>query len=360
MASLGRILFALHLVFLLLAGIFFFSSFAGFTGSGYVITSTIVVILLWGTFGGLTVNAIILSYGVAQETGDASQALQWTKWLFGTVTALSALTGLGLAFLSFVGCGPVWLPSLYHWTGMIGTILGFVAFFLVLPLVVRACMDENNEYAAFSAWGWIVFVPLGVVVLWGLAWLIPFLILKDSVNVSEYLAKDHVYKLPFLKGESSWVIQGNNTSLDHQASDLGQKFAWDFRRPCGTPVLAARNGTIARVVDTNSDFGSNATNNQIQVNHADGTAAFYLHIEKGSIPARFRTIGAAVKQGQQIANAGCVGISLTGHIHFEVRQSAASVPTSVPTIGVSFTDVTDDNGIPRTFSSYTSGNVQVP
>jgi len=358
--TLGRTLFALHLIFLLLAGVFFFSSFAGFTGSGYVIASTLVVIVLWGVFAGLTVNAIRLAYGLAQGTGDTSQALGWTKWLFGTVTALSAFTGLGLAFLSFVGCGPYWLPSLYHWGGMIGTILGFLCFFLVLPLVVRACMDENNEYAAFSAWGWIVFVPLGVVVAWGLAWLIPYLMLKDSVNVSEYPAANHIYKLPFPSGESSWVIQGNNTSFDHQASDLGQKFAWDFRRPCGTPLLAARNGTIARVIDGNSDFGSNATNNMVQINQADGTAAYYLHLEKGSIPARFRTIGTPVSQGQQIANVGCVGISLTGHIHFEVRQRPASTPTSVPTIGVSFTDFTDDNGIPRTFSSYTSKNAQVP
>src|SRR5215475_7190433 len=180
MAALGRTLFAIHSIFFLLAAIFFFSSFAGFTGSGYVIASTILVIVLWGVFGGLTFHAIVLAYRLAKETGEETEALAWTKWLLGAVTALSAFTGLGLAFLSFVGCGPYFLPGLYHWGGMIGTILGFLALFLVLPLVVRACLDENNEYAAFSAWGWIVFVPLGVVVAWGLAWLIPYLMLKDS------------------------------------------------------------------------------------------------------------------------------------------------------------------------------------
>jgi predicted aspartyl protease len=40
---------------------------------------------------------------------------------------------------------------------------------------------------------------------------------------------------------------------------------------------------------------------------------------------------------------------MTGHIHFMVKTGAS-------TIGVSFTDVADDSGIPRTFSSYTSGN----
>jgi hypothetical protein len=44
---------------------------------------------------------------------------------------------------------------------------------------------------------------------------------------------------------------------------------------------------------------------------------------------------------------------MTGHIHFMVRKNGTS-------IGVSFTDVTDDKGIPRTFCSYTSGNRRVP
>jgi murein DD-endopeptidase MepM/ murein hydrolase activator NlpD len=64
-------------------------------------------------------------------------------------------------------------------------------------------------------------------------------------------------------------------------------------------------------------------------------------------------MGVVVKQGDQIARVGSVGNSLTGHIHFMVKQSGT-------TIGVSFTDVNDDNGIPRTFSSYTSGNRRVP
>ena len=62
-----------------------------------------------------------------------------------------------------------------------------------------------------------------------------------------------------------------------------------------------------------------------------------------------------MRVGDQIAEAGCVGLSLTGHIHFMVRPSVGGT-----TVGVSFIDVSDDNGIPRTFSSYTSGNRKVP
>lgn len=347
-------LFVAHIVFLVLAGILVGSSFGGFLGSGYMIVSAILVIVLWGVFAGLMINAVRLANSVANDSGELTQALMWAHWLFFTVTALSAVTGLGLAFLSFVGCGPLWLPNLYHWCGMIGTILGFLAFFL-LPVFVRASVGETNHYATYSRWGWIVFMPTAVAVAWGLAWLIPYLLLKGDVNVSEYKAQEHVYQLPFPGGESSWVIQGNNSGFNHNDAHFGQKFAWDFRRRCGTPVLAARAGKIAAVPDDTHD-GIGGPNNQIQISHKDNTVAFYLHIQKGSVPARLRTVNAIVNQGDEIAEVGCVGNSLTGHVHFMVRPTT----TGATTIGVSFTDVSDDNGIPRAFGSYTSGNRRVP
>jgi hypothetical protein len=355
MVALGRTLLGVHVLFLVLAGILIGGSFGGFLGSGYMIASALLVIVLWGVFAGLTINAVRLAKGVANNAGDATQALMWAKWLFFTVIILSGFTGLGLAFLSFVGCGPLWLPSLYHWSGMIGTILGFVAFFL-LPVVVCACVGDAGGYATPHRWWVVAVAPTAVAVGWGLVWLIPYLVLTGGVNVSEYKAKDHTYKLPFPGGESSWVIQGNNSSFNHNNANLGQKFSWDFRRRCGTPVLAAHDGTIATLPDDTHD-GMGGPNNQIQVNQADGTVAFYLHIQNGSVPARLRTVGAIVKQGDEIAKVGSVGNSLTGHIHFMVRQSTAATAT---TIGVSFTDVSDDNGIPRTFGSYTSGNRIVP
>jgi len=236
---------------------------------------------------------------------------------------------------------------------MIGTILGFLAFFL-LPVLVRACVGETDDYATFHHWWWVVFMPLGVATLWGLAWLIPYLIVKGDINESDYSAANHVYKLPFPGGESTWVIQGNNTSLNHNddpANNSFQKYSWDFRRRCGTPVLAARDGTITTLPDDSHD-GMGGPNNQIQVDQG-GTVAYYLHIEKGSVPAKLRVIGSKVKAGDEIAKVGSVGNSMTGHIHFMVKNGTK-------TVAVSFTDVTDDKGIPRTFHSYTSGNRKVP
>jgi hypothetical protein len=351
MVVLGRTLFGVQIGFLALAGILIGCSFGGFLGSGYMITSAVLVILLWGTFAGLMVNAVRLAVGLTNETSDLTETLTWANRLFLTLMILAPVTGLGLAFLSFVGCGPLWIPGLYHWSAMIGTILSFAVFFL-LPWFVRRCVGET-DYPACHHWAMDVFMPLGVVVVWGLAWLIPYLMLKGDITLSDYSAKNRVYQLPFPGGDGSWVIQGNNSGFNHNDSDLGQKFAWDFRRECGTPVLAARKGTIKTAPDDTHD-GIGGTNNQITVDHGDGTVAFYLHIQKGSATARLRTIGAVVNQGDQIAEVGCVGNSLTGHIHFMVR------PTSTTTMGVSFTDVSDDNGIPRTFGSYKSGNRRVP
>lgn len=350
MKTLGRILFAIHLVFLLLAAILIGGSIGGFLGSGYMIVAALLVIVLWGVYAGLTVRAILLANAVANGTGNLTTALLWSNRLFIVGIILSAVTGLALGFLSFVGCGPLWIPSLYHWVGMIGTILSLLAYFL-LPAIVRACVGSGNKYAAYHRWYWVVFVPLGVVVIWGLAWLIPYLILKGDINESEYNRNDRAYKLPFPGGESTWVIQGNNSSLNHNNDNNGQKYSWDFRRRCGTPVLAARAGTVQSVTDSNDGMGGN--NNQILIAHADGTVASYLHIQKGSVPQRFRTAGAAVQEGDEIAKVGSVGNSMTGHIHFMVKRGGN-------TIAASFTDVNDDNGIPRTFNSYTSGNRRVP
>lgn len=344
MVSLGRILIVFHIIFLLLAALLFFASFGAFWGMGYMIASGITGLLLWGAFAALTVYTITLAVAMARgDTGNSDACLRWTNALFLIVIILSVLTGLLLAFGAFAACGPLWLSNLYHWAGMIGTILGFVAFF-TLPLIVGAFAGEGDDNARPHRW-WVPILTVGLVaLLWGLAWLIPYLMLSGDINESTYPARaSSPFKLPFPGGESSWVIQGNNSSFNHTGRE---QHAWDFRRLCGTPVLAARDGTIrSGSVDTNEANGQNEPNNFIEVDHGDGTIARYLHIQKGSIVRR----SGAVRQGDVLAKVGNVGKSLTGHIHFVVERGGNSIP-------VTFLDVTDDNGIPRTFHSYTSGN----
>jgi murein DD-endopeptidase MepM/ murein hydrolase activator NlpD len=271
---------------------------------------------------------------------------------------------------------------------MIVTALGFLGFFF-LPAVVRAC-GVGGEYAESRgrAWWWYPGLVFG---LWGLGWLGAYLAVQDRVNLSDYpIVSENVasgssgltkkvasgnsgkksgpgsptpsptpqYLLPFPAGESSWVIQGNNTRQDHNSSHFGQQFAWDLVLRCGTPVLASRSGTIANTPIANFDsFGPKAKGNQVVVDHGDGTFAYYVHIQYQSVPFKFMTAGTPVKAGEEIAKVGCVGIAWTGHIHFQVRPDPNN---NKPTIAVVFKDVSDDNGIPRTFKTYTSGNQPMP
>src|SRR5882724_4734484 len=167
MITLGRFLFAVHIIFLLLAAILVGSSFAGFLGSGYMIASGLLVIVFWGILAALMIHAVRLAAALAGGRGDLDRTLTWSNKLYLTGAILSPVTGLALGFLAFVGCGPLWLSSLYHWVGMIGTILGFTVYFL-LPWTVRKCLDGGGgEHAEpFNAWKPIVF-PLLVALIWG-------------------------------------------------------------------------------------------------------------------------------------------------------------------------------------------------
>jgi len=344
MRALGRLVLAAHLVFLFDGAILFGASFWGFGGGTFMIVSAVIALLLWGGFAGLTIRAMTLAVPLARGRGETLEAsLRWARGLFLAFPVLSILTGIVLAFFAFASCGPLWLSSLYQWAGLAGSVLGFVAFFC-LPLVARACAGAGGAGVSLHRW-WVPLVTgVSVYGVWGLIWLIAYLVLSGSINESKYPdRRSSPYRLPFPSGEEAWVIQGNNSSYNHNGA---QEHAWDFRRHCGTPVIAARAGTVSRTVDTNDGNGTGKPNNLVEVDHGDGSVGRYLHIQKAS--ARVRR-GDVVRQGVELAKVGNVGNSLTGHIHFVVEQGGRSIP-------VTFQDVTDDGGIPRTFGTYTSGN----
>jgi hypothetical protein len=331
-------------VVLLHAAVMFGASFAGFLGETLMIVTAVLALLLWGTFIGLTIRALVLAMAVRR--GDRSrldESLRWTRALLLTSALLSIGTAFLLAMGAFATCGPVFLSGLYHWGGLVGSVLGFAAFF-ALPALVRGPLTELGQPAPAPGWRAPLITGSIVYGLWGLVWLVAWLVLRGSINTGTYPARaSSPYRLPFPGGDSSWVIQGNNSSFNHEG---GEQHAWDFRRRCGTPVLAARDGRVSAVTDSNTGHGSGRPNNFVEVTHSDGTVGRYLHIEQNSAAV---TVGTNVRQGQKLANVGNVGNSLTGHIHFVVERGGRSIP-------ITFSDVDEDNGIPRTFNSYTSGN----
>jgi murein DD-endopeptidase MepM/ murein hydrolase activator NlpD len=132
---------------------------------------------------------------------------------------------------------------------------------------------------------------------------------KDAIPES------YVYSLP-VKGFP--VSQGFHGKFSHQG--LANAYATDFSAPEGTPVYAARAGTVVKVVDSYARGGPDAPIdevNVIRIEHEDHTVAEYAHLRPG---------GSAVKEGDAVAEGGLIGYSgntgkSTGpHLHFAVHM----------------------------------------
>jgi hypothetical protein len=309
MKRFGTIAFILLIVFLAYAGAMFGASIAGFVGEPLMIVAAALSLAMWGTFIGLTIYVLVLAAAVIRgRSGQLNASQAWTRALMLTVSIMSLVSAFLLAVGAFAACGPLWLSELYHWGGLVGSVLGFLTWFL-FPYIVRICLGGSGRYAQPHHWKWPVITGSIVYGFWGLAWLILWLVLRGSINVGTYPNRaTSPYVLPFPGGESAWVIQGNNSSLNHNGVE---EHSWDFRLRCGTPVLASRDGVVTDVVENNSGYGSGRPNNLVEVTHTDGTIVRYVHIQQNSAIVNERD---PVDQGDHLASVGNVGNSLTGHI----------------------------------------------
>ncbi len=173
----------------------------------------------------------------------------------------------------------------------------------------------------------------------------------------------------------------------------GMNSAWDFDMREGTPVLAARSGTVALVqgswspdhcgrlpgvagsvenaagvtVDGTIDgevsdplIGNQA--NFVLIDHRDGTSALYLHLSSVDplIEEKARS-GGTVARGEVLGRSGRTG--LTGcqpHLHFQVQPSVRAdwFTDSIP---IHFVDrdvvARTPDGVPVEGESYVSDNV---
>lgn len=133
-------------------------------------------------------------------------------------------------------------------------------------------------------------------------------------------------EIPFACGAKVTVSQAHGT-FSHVGSD---RWAWDFRVPEGTPVLAARDGVV-RLVRSDSvrggcdrSFGPDA--NYIILSHGNGFETQYLHFSK-----IFVIPGQKVNAGEVIGEVGRTGFSCGSHLHFQLqRESPAWAGQSVP------------------------------
>jgi len=138
-----------------------------------------------------------------------------------------------------------------------------------------------------------------------------------------------VYLLPLETG-SFRIDQGFGGSFSH--TDAQSRYAIDFAADEGTPVIAAREGTVMQVEDDFEGAGLNkekfgARANQVRILHADGTMAVYAHLQPESVVVQ---PGHRVRAGQRLGGSGNTGYSTGPHLHFAVQVNAGMDVTSIP------------------------------
>jgi murein DD-endopeptidase MepM/ murein hydrolase activator NlpD len=118
------------------------------------------------------------------------------------------------------------------------------------------------------------------------------------------------------------LTQDCNDSVyaDHVGSGRN---AWDFANGTNFPVSVARGGVVTHL-KISSGAGCDTPAcvdlaNYVVIDHGDGSASVYLHLEGDSLDPMVRC-GQPVRQGQRLASAGSTGWSTGPHLHFQVNS----------------------------------------
>jgi hypothetical protein len=170
-------------------------------------------------------------------------------------------------------------------------------------------------------------------------------LVTDSINLCGN-APQSFYRLPFPQGFVTNIEQGNgDPNRDGPDShDSWQEFAVDYGAGPGSPVRAARGGTIRMFRD---NFGLNCKTtvndecvesgicqplslpdlesygNYVAIEHQDGSIGWYAHLSDGSLAGL--QLGQKIRRGDPVGLSGNTGSSCGPHLHFHVTVGAPSM-----------------------------------
>jgi hypothetical protein len=118
----------------------------------------------------------------------------------------------------------------------------------------------------------------------------------------------------------------------HSHFDAQNRHAVDFGAQIGTPVLAARAGTVMQVEGDFDRGGLNAEKyagraNFVRILHDDGSMALYAHLQLDGVLVR---VGQRVRKAQMIGLSGNTGYTSGPHLHFVVQVNRGMRLESIP------------------------------
>jgi hypothetical protein len=140
------------------------------------------------------------------------------------------------------------------------------------------------------------------------------------------------YCLPFAADSSYLMTQSycSGSSRSHNS-----RFAYDFKMPFGTEIIAARAGEVVEYRENFSDSNTlGGQENMVSLQHNDGTISLYIHMMQNGVDVE---LGEYVPKGGHL---GWIGSSGTGfpHLHFQIceRSGRCSWPDQEFTLPVNF------------------------
>ncbi len=149
------------------------------------------------------------------------------------------------------------------------------------------------------------------------------------VSRAAFVASEQsAYILPYLPGAARLVWR--TTSHFNPGNKGVGLYAIDFAMPIGTPLIAARAGTVVAARDQFADGNdTDLEENFVMVRHADSTVARYIHLTQRGALVR---VGDVVTQGQRIALSGNTGQTGGPHVHFDVQRCGPNLPPGYNTL----------------------------
>lgn len=148
--------------------------------------------------------------------------------------------------------------------------------------------------------------------------------LVSSIGDPQGQAHGYRYPFPWLGGPFR-LTQGPNGKYSHFGAK--GRYAMDIAMPEGTPIIAARGGTVIKVENNQNNGGENPSGNFVRILHEDGTMGVYLHLMRGSVTVRE---GQQVGVGAALARSGNTGNSTGPHLHFVVQRNVGMALESIP------------------------------